>query len=135
MPPDHAPQSARAQLGTLAEAEAAAKGFESFADAGAATDARAAAVLMLFGVLDARASEHDADAVSRDLDVLLLKRASTLRTNPGQIAFPGGRIDPDDAGPVAAALREAEEETGLDPTGVEVLGAWRSFRSTIRSIW
>lgn len=82
-------------------------------------------MLMLFGVLDGLPSDHDAqaEAVSSDLDVLLLARASTLRSHPGQVAFPGGRMDPDDSGPVAAALREAEEETGLDPSGVEVLGA------------
>lgn len=84
---------------------------------------RPAAVLMLFGVLDAISSTHDPDAaVPRDLDVLLLARASTLRSHPGQVAFPGGRIDPADTGPVDAALREAQEETGLDPAGVEVLG-------------
>lgn len=85
---------------------------------------RAAAVLILFGVLDAAPSVHDAQdaAVSRDLDVLLLARAQTLRAHPGQVAFPGGRIDPGDAGPVDAALREAREETGLDPAGVDVLG-------------
>jgi 8-oxo-dGTP pyrophosphatase MutT (NUDIX family) len=121
MPSEHPAQSARAQLGVLADSEAA--GHRSGAPTDLSAHARAAAVLMLFGVLDSRASDHDADAVSRDLDVLLLKRASTLRTNPGQIAFPGGGIDPGDVGPVAAALREAEEETGLDPSGVEVLGA------------
>lgn len=88
-------------------------------------DPRPAAVLILFGVLDDTPSRHVAedDAVSRDLDVLLLARATTLRAHPGQVAFPGGRIDPGDDGPIAAALREAVEETGLDPAGVEVLGA------------
>jgi 8-oxo-dGTP pyrophosphatase MutT (NUDIX family) len=56
-----------------------------------------------------------------DIDVLLTERASTLRSHAGQVAFPGGRIDPGDAGPAAAALREAQEETGLEPSGVEVV--------------
>ena len=53
--------------------------------------------------------------------VLLTERTSGLRAHAGQIAFPGGRIDPEDAGPEAAALREAEEEIGLDPAFVETL--------------
>ncbi|NMI00807.1 CoA pyrophosphatase [Pseudonocardia sp. K10HN5] len=69
-------------------------------------DGRRAAVLMLFG-----------DGPDGP-DVLLMERAATLRNHAGQVAFPGGGIDPADAGPVAAALREAEEETGLDPSGV-----------------
>lgn len=115
-------QSAREQLAALAES--GASGAASLIDLPAVADARPAAVLMLFGVLDALPSDHDAQAraVSRDLDVLLLARASTLRSHAGQVAFPGGRVDPEDSGPVAAALREAEEETGLDPAGVEVLG-------------
>ena len=128
MPADPTPMSARAQLAALAEAAASGRGgrgFEAFADLPTAANSRAAAVLMLFGVLDGLPSDHEAqaEAVSRDLDVLLLERALTLRANPGQVAFPGGRVDPGDESPVDAALREAEEETGLDPAGVVVLGA------------
>lgn len=88
------------------------------------SSARRAAVLVLFGVLDAVPAQPSAgsDRVPRDLDVLLLRRASTLGSHPGQIAFPGGRLEASDAGPVAAALREAVEETGLDVSGLEPLG-------------
>lgn len=55
-------------------------------------------------------------------DLLLIQRSEGLRHHPGQPAFPGGAIDPSDTGPEAAALREAVEETGLDPAGVDVLG-------------
>jgi 8-oxo-dGTP pyrophosphatase MutT (NUDIX family) len=54
-------------------------------------------------------------------DLLLIERSSHLRSHAGQPAFPGGAIDPEDDGPVAAALREAVEETGLNPAGVDVL--------------
>ncbi len=102
-------------------------------DVRTARDARHAAVLLLFGVLDdvpARAREA---FVARELDVLLVRRADTLTDHPGQVSFPGGRIDPDDDGPVGAALREAEEETGLDPSGVEVLGALREVPLPVTS--
>ncbi len=55
-------------------------------------------------------------------DLLLIQRSEGLRLHAGQPAFPGGAIDAADSGPVAAALREAAEEVGLDPGGVEVVG-------------
>lgn len=85
--------------------------------------ARSAAVLMLFGVLDGVTAASQKPLAPADLDVLLLERAHSLDKHPGQVAFPGGSIDPEDESPVAAALREAEEETGLISSGVEVLGA------------
>jgi len=54
-------------------------------------------------------------------DLLYIQRNEGLRRHSGQPAFPGGRIEDSDDGPVAAALREAAEETGLDPAGVDVL--------------
>lgn len=54
-------------------------------------------------------------------DVLLLQRSEDMRSHAGQPAFPGGQVDPEDDGAVGAALREAREETGVDPSGVEVL--------------
>jgi len=55
--------------------------------------------------------------------LILTKRSSHLKHHPGQIAFPGGKVDATDAGPMAAALREAQEEIGLPPDRVEILGA------------
>jgi 8-oxo-dGTP pyrophosphatase MutT (NUDIX family) len=55
-------------------------------------------------------------------DLLFIERASTLRSHAGQPAFPGGAQDDSDDGPVGAALREAQEEVGLDPAAVDVLG-------------
>jgi 8-oxo-dGTP pyrophosphatase MutT (NUDIX family) len=56
------------------------------------------------------------------LTVLLTQRASQLARHAAQIAFPGGRVDPGDADVASAALREAEEEIGLDPARVQVFG-------------
>lgn len=70
---------------------------------------REAAVLALFGE-----GPHGPD-------VLLIQRSARGRRHAGQPAFPGGGVDPGDGGPVGAALREAEEETGLDPRGVTVV--------------
>lgn len=53
---------------------------------------------------------------------VFIRRAGTLRSHSGEIAFPGGGVDPDDHSPVMTALREAQEEIGLDPARVEVLG-------------
>ena len=69
---------------------------------------RAAAVLMLMG--------EGPDGP----DVLIIERAHDMRSHAGQPAFPGGAVDPEDAGPIAAALREAREETGLDTSGIDV---------------
>lgn len=54
--------------------------------------------------------------------VLLTRRTAHLRQHSGQVSFPGGRIDPGDASPEAAALREAQEEVGLDPSHAEIIG-------------
>jgi 8-oxo-dGTP pyrophosphatase MutT (NUDIX family) len=75
---------------------------------------RQSAVLVLFS------AGTDATALGNGPDVLLTRRHADLRSHAGQVAFPGGRLDPGDDGPRGAALREAQEETGLDPSGVVV---------------
>ena len=69
---------------------------------------RPSAVLILFGEGE------------QGPDLLLIERASTLSSHAGQPAFPGGAVDATDADVAACALREAQEETGLDPAGVQV---------------
>ncbi|WP_405960549.1 CoA pyrophosphatase [Streptomyces sp. NBC_00024] len=76
---------------------------------------RQSAVLILFG------------EGSSGPELLLMERAGSLRSHAGQPSFPGGALDPEDGdprtdGPLRAALREAEEETGLDPAGVQLFG-------------
>jgi 8-oxo-dGTP pyrophosphatase MutT (NUDIX family) len=73
------------------------------------TEGRRAAVLMLFAE---QTGEHE---------VLLLRRADSLDSHPGQVAFPGGAAEPGDKGPVQTALREATEEVGVRPEGVTPL--------------
>jgi 8-oxo-dGTP pyrophosphatase MutT (NUDIX family) len=75
----------------------------------ATSTARRSAVLILFGE-----GPHGPD-------VLLIEKSAHLRSHAGQPAFPGGGVDPGDDFPVGTALREAEEEAGIDPAGVRVL--------------
>jgi 8-oxo-dGTP pyrophosphatase MutT (NUDIX family) len=71
---------------------------------------RRSAILILFG-----------DDPERGPDLLIVQRSQELRRHAGQPAFPGGVIDPEDGGPVGAALREAAEEAGVEPSGVEIV--------------
>lgn len=61
--------------------------------------------------------------------LILTERPKTMPSHPGQVAFPGGRIDPEDADALAAALREAEEEVGIPPALVDVLGPMDLYRT------
>jgi 8-oxo-dGTP pyrophosphatase MutT (NUDIX family) len=72
-------------------------------------EGRHSAVLILFGE-------------GPDPDLLMIQRAARMRAHAGQPAFPGGAVDEGDANARAAALREAVEETGLDASGVRVIG-------------
>ena len=59
---------------------------------------------------------------NNETHVAFIRRASTLRAHSGEIAFPGGAADVSDVSPIVTALREAQEEIGLDPSRVDVLG-------------
>ncbi len=82
---------------------------------------RRSAVLMLFGSGGHGASTYDEPRVTPAYDVVLTERSAQLRSHTGQVAFPGGHLEPGET-PVDAALREASEEVGLDPASVEVIG-------------
>ncbi|MDY5784965.1 CoA pyrophosphatase [Corynebacterium sp.] len=75
------------------------------------------AVLMLLS------GDESAVELPGDASLLITHRTPSMRSHSGQMAFPGGKIDPADAGPVDAALREAEEETGLERNRVAPLAA------------
>lgn len=64
-----------------------------------------------------------------DPGVILVQRPDHMRNHPGQVAFPGGKIDPEDKDAVHAALREAEEEVSLDPHEVDIIGATDRYHS------
>ena len=70
-------------------------------------------------------------AHASDATVLLTRRTASLRDHSGQIAFPGGKVDLADPSPLATALREAEEEIGLDPSAVELLGTLPQVRTFV----
>lgn len=118
--------SAEEQLRTLlsgyAEHPDKVPSYDSLRLRAAEPASRRAGVLVLFGVLDAEPALHPCAAVPADLDLLLVVRASGLRDHAGEIAFPGGGVEEQDTSIEATALREAWEETGLDPDGVQVLG-------------
>ncbi|MFU0507113.1 CoA pyrophosphatase [Pseudaminobacter sp. NGMCC 1.201702] len=88
-----------------------------------------------FGDLIRRDSLRDAAVLVPIIDhgeeasVLLTKRAEKLRNHSGQVAFPGGRIDPEDPTPEFAALRETAEEIGLDGDHIEVIGRMPDYVS------
>ena len=61
--------------------------------------------------------------------ILLTRRADHLEKHSGQVAFPGGKVEDNDATPIAAALRETEEEIGLDPSHIEVAGVLDTYQT------
>jgi len=110
----HVPAAARRRL----PADVLAMVTAAKATAKLRGDGRDAAVLVLFSGPEWGPADG---GVPDEADLLLTVRASTLRHHAGQAAFPGGASDPDDDGPVATALREAREETGIDTSRLHPL--------------
>ncbi len=110
---------------TLADVRAAAAGFPRRSDDLAPPGAPAAAVLVAF-FADRHGEAH----------VILTKRPETMPSHRGDIAFPGGKVDPArDADLVATALREAQEEIGLSPEGVEIVAELDSLHTVGSGFW
>lgn len=65
----------------------------------------------------------------KDLEILLTKRSNNLKNHPGQIAFPGGKKDQSDRSPIETALRETQEEVGLNPKNVEIIASLPSHKT------
>ena len=65
----------------------------------------------------------------KDLEILLTKRSNSLKNHPGQIAFPGGKKDQIDSSPIDTALRETQEEVGLNPKNVEIIASLPSHKT------
>jgi len=73
-------------------------------------------------------------ARGQDLHVVYIRRSDHVASHRGQVAFPGGRVDPVDATLLDAALREAHEEVGIHPSTVEVIGAFPTMQTTTSGI-
>lgn len=111
--PEHAPVWLRGLVDTLRAGRGAAKVKAMLRPRVPQTPGDDhAAVLIVF------AGDPDATELPEDARVLITHRTPSMRSHSGQMAFPGGHIDATDTGPVAAALREAHEETGLAPERV-----------------
>ncbi|WP_333768171.1 NUDIX hydrolase [Streptomyces sp. IBSBF 2435] len=123
-------------LGPVADAAAGIRPEQLSRFLPPAAGGRQSAVLILFGE-GAGGAEDAAIGAGKDAgaahgvgqgpgpDLLLIERSAALRSHAGQTSFPGGALDPEDGdpdgdGPLRAALREAREETGLDPAGVQL---------------
>lgn len=107
-------------LNRLLEGLASPDALERLVAARPGRGQRRAAVLILLS-FDRSAARVESDATA-GLRLVLIEKAAHLRKHAGQMAFPGGAVETTDASPAHAALREAEEEVGVAPWEVEVLG-------------